>query len=202
MWGQPLFCSQPPKCTTATYASLRYRLYLKGKVCGWSDSMILFLEQFITGKNIKKVYGSSSFVHKAQSWLLTLALSGSLSGSLWLSLALSGSLWLALLLSLAPSCSLLLSQAPYCSPNLRTTSSLGSQGPCSARSGAAALQHFLLLCLWTPVGIEQSHRNHEKGYDMQVLCMIKLYSKTSNAEWVFTKYRYTLFGRIWPSKKL
>ena len=59
---------------------------------------------------------------------------------------LSGSLWLALLLSLAPSCSLLLSQAPYCSPNLRTTSSLGSQGPCSARSGAAALQHFRLLC--------------------------------------------------------
>ena len=59
---------------------------------------------------------------------------------------LSGSLWLALLLSLAPSCSLLLSQAPYCSPNLRTTSSLGSQGPCSARSGAAALQHFMLLC--------------------------------------------------------
>ena len=50
-------------------------------------------------------------------------------------------------LSLAPSCSLLLSQAPYCSPNLRTTSSLGSQGPCSARSGAAALQHFMLLCL-------------------------------------------------------
>ena len=60
-----------------------------------------------------------------------------------LTLALSGSLWL----SLAPSCSLLLSQAPYCSPNLRTTSSLGSQCPCSARSGAAALQHFLLL--WT-----------------------------------------------------
>ena len=41
---------------------------------------------------------------------------------------------------------LLLAQAPWCSPNLRTTSSLGSQGPCSARSGAAALQHFLLLC--------------------------------------------------------
>ena len=61
-----------------------------------------------------------------------------------LTLALSGSLWL----SLAPSCSLLLSQAPYCSPNLRTTSSLGSQGPCSARSGAAALQHFLLLCYY------------------------------------------------------
>ena len=60
-----------------------------------------------------------------------------------LTLALSGSLWL----SLAPSCSLLLSQAPYCSPNLRTTSSLGSQGTCSARSGAAALQHFMLLCL-------------------------------------------------------
>ena len=48
-------------------------------------------------------------------------------------------------LSFVPSCSLLLSQAPYCSPNLRTTSSLGSQGPCSARSGAAALQHFMLL---------------------------------------------------------
>ena len=62
-----------------------------------------------------------------------------------LSLVLSGSLWLALLLSLAPSCSLLLSQAPYCSLNLRTTSSLGSQGPCSARSGAAALQHFMLV---------------------------------------------------------
>ena len=46
-------------------------------------------------------------------------------------------------LSLAPSCSLLLSQAPYCSPNLRTTSSLGSQGPCSARSGAATLSASL-----------------------------------------------------------
>ena len=93
-------------------------------------------------------------------WLavwLTLALSGSLSGSLWLSLALSGSLWpslalsgsvwLALWLSLAPSCSLLLSQALYCSPNLLTKSSFGSQGPCSARSSAAALQHFLLVCL-------------------------------------------------------
>ena len=66
---------------------------------------------------------------------LSLAHSGSLSGSLWLSLALSGSLWLALLLSLAPSCSLLLSQAPY----LLTKSSLGSQGPCSARSVAATL---------------------------------------------------------------
>merc|ERR1712055_909741 len=43
-------------------------------------------------------------------------------------------------------CEASLSFAPYCSPNLRTTSSLGSQGPCSARSGAAALQHFLLLC--------------------------------------------------------
>ena len=43
--------------------------------------------------------------------------------------------------------SLLFSQAPYCSPNLRTTSLHGSQGPCSARSGAAALQHFMLLCM-------------------------------------------------------
>ena len=86
---------------------------------------------------------------------LSPALSGSLSGSLWLSLALSsslwpslalsGSLWLALWLSLAPSCSLLLSQALYCSPNLLTKSSFGSQGPCSARSSAAALQHFMLV---------------------------------------------------------
>ena len=54
-------------------------------------------------------------------------------------------------LSFVPS----LPQAPYCSPNLRTTSSLGSQGPCSARSGAAALQHFLLLC-WSGVPTKYS----------------------------------------------
>ena len=74
--------------------------------------------------------------------LRSLALSGSLSGSLWLSLALSGPIWL----SLAPSCSLLLSQALYCSPNLLTKSSLGSQSPCSARSSAAALHDFMLVC--------------------------------------------------------
>ena len=39
--------------------------------------------------------------------------------------------------------SLLLSQSPYCSPNLRTTSSLGLQGPCSARSCAATLSAAL-----------------------------------------------------------
>ena len=83
-----------------------------------------------------KKYRILTFCNKTELYLTVL-----------LTLALSGSLWLALLLSLAPSCSLLLSQAPYCSPNLRTTSSLGSQGPCSARSGAAALQHFMLLCV-------------------------------------------------------
>ena len=59
---------------------------------------------------------------------LSLALSGSLSGSLWLTLALSGSLWL--------------SQALSGSPNLLTKPLLGSQGPCSTRSVATALQHF------------------------------------------------------------
>ena len=69
-----------------------------------------------------------SLAHSSSLWL-TLAPSGSLSGSLWLHLALSGSLWLA--------------QALYGSPNLLTKPLLGSQGPCSARSSATALQHFL-----------------------------------------------------------
>ena len=51
-----------------------------------------------------------------------LAHSGSLSGFLWLSQALSGS------------------------PNLLTKPLLGSQGPCSARSVATALQHFNQPC--------------------------------------------------------
>ena len=54
------------------------------------------------------------------------------SGSLWLTLALSGSLWL--------------SQALSGSPNLLTKPLLGSQGPCSARSVATALQHFNQPC--------------------------------------------------------
>ena len=86
---------------------------------------------------------------------LTLALSGSLSGSLWLSLArcpaLSGSLWL----SLAPSGSLWLSQA--LSGTLRLTKPLlGSQGPCSARSVATVLQHFIQP--WVSHGIHRTVR--------------------------------------------
>ena len=77
---------------------------------------------------------------------LTLALAVRLSlvpsGSLRLSLALSGSLWL----SQAFSGSLRLSLALYCSPNLLTKPLLGSQGPCSARSVATALQHFIQPC--------------------------------------------------------
>ena len=82
-----------------------------------------------------------SLAHSGSLWL-TLALSGSLSGSLWLSLALSGSLWL----SLALSDSLWLSLALSLSPDLLTKPLLGSQGPCSARSIATALQHFIQLC--------------------------------------------------------
>ena len=71
---------------------------------------------------------------------LSIALSGSLSSSLWLSRArcpahsgfLSGSLWLSLAL--------------YGSPNLLTKSLLGSEGPCSARSSATALFDFLQVC--------------------------------------------------------
>ena len=32
------------------------------------------------------------------------------------------------------------------SPDLLTKPLLGSQGPCSAQSGATALQHFILVC--------------------------------------------------------
>merc|ERR1712172_394483 len=74
-----------------------------------------------------------TFCDKTELYLTVLQQNNVEACSLWLSLALSGSLWLPL--------------ARSCSPNLRTTSSLGSQGPCSARSGAAALQHFMLLCL-------------------------------------------------------
>ena len=72
MCVQPLFCNLPPKCTTATYASLRYKLAVR-----------------------------LSLAHSGSLWL-TLAHSGSLwltlalSGPLWLSLGHSGYLWLAL----------------------------------------------------------------------------------------------------------
>ena len=70
--------------------------------------------------------------------MATEILSGSLSlalfGSLWLSLTLSGALWLSLARSL--------------SPDLLTKPLLGSQGPCSARSVATALQNFNQLCLF------------------------------------------------------
>ena len=48
---------------------------------------------------------------------------------------------------MAPSGSLWLSQALSGSPNLLTKPLLGSQGPCSARSVASALQHFNQPCL-------------------------------------------------------
>ena len=69
-----------------------------------------------------------------------------LSGSLWPSLCLSGLLSSSLLLPLAPSCSLWLSLVLYCSPNLLTTSLLGSQGPYSAHSSAIALLDILQVC--------------------------------------------------------
>ena len=69
----------------------------------------------------------------AQLQLMSACDISSLSGALWLNLALSGSLWL--------------SQALSGSPNLLTKPLLGSQGPCSARSSATALQHFLQPCL-------------------------------------------------------
>ena len=77
---------------------------------------------------------------------LSLALTGSLPVSLWLSLVLcdshSGSHWLSLPLSgiLWPSL------AHYCSLISRIQSLIGSQGPCLALSAAATLTHFLPLC--------------------------------------------------------
>ena len=79
------------------------------------------------------------------SFLLSLALTGSLPVSFWLSMALcdshSGSHWLSLPLSgiLWPSL------AHYCSQILRIQSLIGSQGPCSALTGAATLTQFLPL---------------------------------------------------------
>ena len=83
MWGQPLFCNQPSKCTTATY--------------------LLLCISFMNNSQTK-----SSGYNKMQRRLIV---SMSLSGSLWLPLAHSGSLWLAVRLSLALSGSLWLSPA-------------------------------------------------------------------------------------------
>ena len=55
-------------------------------------------------------------------------------------------LWLSLARCPALSASLWLSQALSGSPNLLTKPLLGSQGPCSARSVATALQHFNQPC--------------------------------------------------------
>ena len=81
--------------------------------------------------------------------MATEILSGSLSltlfGSLWLSLALSDSLWHSLTLSGA----LWLSLARSLSPDLLTKPLLGSQGPCSAQSVVPALQHFILVFLFS-----------------------------------------------------
>ena len=71
--------------------------------------------------------------------MATEILSGSLSlalfGSLWLSLTLSGALWLSLARAL--------------SPDLLSKPLLGSQGPCSAQSVVPALQHFILVFLFS-----------------------------------------------------
>ena len=76
----------------------------------------------------------------------SLALTGSLPVSLWLSMAFcdshSGSQWLSLPLSGIPWPSL----AHYCSLISRIQSLIGSQGPCPALSDAATLTHFLPLC--------------------------------------------------------
>ena len=81
------------------------------------------------------------------SFLLSLALTGSLPVSLWLSMALcdshSGSHWLSLPLSgiLWPSL------AHYCSLISRIQPLIGSQGPCSALIADATMTHFILLWL-------------------------------------------------------
>ena len=81
------------------------------------------------------------------SFLLSLALTGSLPVSLWLSMALcdshSGSHWLSLPLS----CILWPFLAHYCSLILHIQSLIGPQSPCSALSAAATLTHFLPLWL-------------------------------------------------------
>ena len=83
--------------------------------------------------------------------LFSLALTGSLCGSVWLvlslSLSLSGSLWLSATPTLAPTGHHCHSLAHYCSPILIIQSLIGSQGPCSALSAAATLTHFILVCL-------------------------------------------------------
>ena len=89
MWGQPLSCSQPPKCTTATYASVGYRLSLSlsGSLCSLALFGFLWLAVWLP---------------LAPSGSLWLALARSLAhslappGSLLLTLALLGSLWLSL----------------------------------------------------------------------------------------------------------
>ena len=77
---------------------------------------------------------------------LSLAVTGSLPVSLWLSMALcdshSGSHWLSLPLSgiLWPSL------AHYCSLISRIQPLIGSQGPCSALIADATMTHFIPLC--------------------------------------------------------
>ena len=93
------------------------------------------------------------------SFLLSLALTGSLPVSIWLSMALcdshSGSHWLSLPLSgiLWPSL------VHYCSLISHIHSLIGSQGPCSAFSAAATLTHFLPLFITLKKSYNKANQN-------------------------------------------
>ena len=61
MCVQPLFCNLPPKCTTATYASLRYKLAVRLSL---AHSGSLWLPLALSGS-----LWLSEFAYKALAWL-------------------------------------------------------------------------------------------------------------------------------------
>ena len=116
------------------------------------------------GKNIVKAGGGR--VKRKSLWQISLVYSPAHCGSLWLPLTSSRAFWL----SQALCGSHWLPLANYCSLISLIQSLLGSQGPCSARSVATALQHFNQPCsgtslhpCWTPFRIHLQSACPESG---------------------------------------
>ena len=123
MWGQPLFCNQPPKKVALSLSGSFWLTLAHSPALSGSLWLSLARCPALTGS----LYGSL--------WL-TLALPG----SLWLSMALSGSLWLCIALQICLQSPCLAHKAPK-----QTFSAL-----CAEKNGMHCAPklapHFILLC--------------------------------------------------------
>ena len=139
MWGQPLFCNQPSKCTTATYLLLciSFMNNSQTKSSGYNKMQRRLI--VIVALWFSLAPSGSLWLAVRLSLARCPALSGSLSGSLWLILALSGSLWLPLALCPALSGSIWLSQALSGSLRLSMALRICLQSPCLAHKALAQL---------------------------------------------------------------